>query len=368
MAKFFSDGWGNGILSSTLGFIFSNAAANKEYEMQKSLSRYNAELGLKNSKEMAGLNYQYGEQAADNAMNRSKELAGYNQQLGLDTTQQLWDKYNSPSAKVKAYKDAGLNVGLMYSGGGANGTIGTASAGGAAPQGGGASGLGISYPGIATTQRLGWGEMMADTALKAAQARLLNEKAKTEAGENTRGAAEIQNFGEDIKNKKAQRELTEAQTKMEQAATIAQQMTNKMTADTFAEQCEIIRYNLYESKERVRAAVIQNGIQEATSKTQIDTYNANLQLIYKELLLKDSQLKINEKQAEEISSQIFLNLAKTLETNSQTAKNFNDMVISRKQLRVEQFRTSVDAIVKAAGVANDAVSIPIRILDAIIPF
>lgn len=317
-----------------------------ERKTQQENTRLNAELGLRNSKEMANVNYNLNERAADSADQR---------------TRNLFNDLYSPKAKVQQLKEAGLNVGLMYGGSGAGGSSSTSGA-----QGG--SSTGLNYPGIQPGIHLELGNLMQDIALKAAQTKLINEQAKTEAGENKRGAAEIQNFGEDIKNKRAQRELIQAQTKMQQAATIAQQMTNEITEDTFYEQCELIRQNLYQCKESVRSAVIQNGIQEATSKTQIDTYNANLQLIYKDLLLKDSQLKLNDKQAEEISSQIFLNLAKTLETNSQTAKNYNDMIISRKQLRVEQFRTAVDAITKAAGVAKDVTDIPIRILDAIIPF
>ena len=64
-----------------------------------------------------------------------KEMGKFNQALALE----MWDKTNY-KAQVEQLKKAGLNVGLMYDGGGASGTTQTPTgsvSGGNAPVGGG---------------------------------------------------------------------------------------------------------------------------------------------------------------------------------------------------------------------------------------
>lgn len=61
------------------------------------------------NKEAAELNYGYGEKAADNAQQRSWAT---------------WEKYQSPEAMVRQYREAGLNPALMYGGGGSGGAGG----------------------------------------------------------------------------------------------------------------------------------------------------------------------------------------------------------------------------------------------------
>lgn len=69
---------------------------------------------------LAEKNYQYGEQAADNAMER---------------TLKLYNEIDSPEAKVRQLQKAGLSPGLLLSGGGVSGSTA------AGPQGTGTSGM-----------------------------------------------------------------------------------------------------------------------------------------------------------------------------------------------------------------------------------
>lgn len=78
-------------------------------------------INRKHDKTMAELNYNYGERSADNAMKRQEDM---------------YNKYQSPEAKLRQIKDAGLSVGMLYSQGGASG-IGQMQTG---PKGQGASG------------------------------------------------------------------------------------------------------------------------------------------------------------------------------------------------------------------------------------
>lgn len=83
-------------------------------------SAVNNQMNLSNAREMARLNFNYNEEAADNAMKRS--LA-------------LWEHTQSPSAVVKQLKDAGLSPGILLGQAG----IGGAASGG--PQGEGDAGM-----------------------------------------------------------------------------------------------------------------------------------------------------------------------------------------------------------------------------------
>lgn len=105
--------------AALLGGIFGKKSQNREAERQDARN-------LAMSKEMAGVNYEYGEKAADNAYGRA---------MGL--TEQL-RKNNSYEEKVRQAKEAGLSVGMLYGGGGAGGS----SSGASGPQGSGASGMG----------------------------------------------------------------------------------------------------------------------------------------------------------------------------------------------------------------------------------
>lgn len=80
----------------------------------------NNQMSLSNAREMAKLNFNYNEQAADNAMKR-----------GLA----LWEHTQSPVAVVKQLKEAGLSPGILLGQAG----IGGAASGG--PQGEGNSGM-----------------------------------------------------------------------------------------------------------------------------------------------------------------------------------------------------------------------------------
>lgn len=109
---------GIGAGAALLGGALSGASGRKQAKEQDARN-------LAMSKEMAGVNYEYGEKSADNAYQRA---------LGL--TEQL-RKNNSYEEKVRQAKAAGLSVGQLYGGGGAGGS----SSGGSAPQGNGASGM-----------------------------------------------------------------------------------------------------------------------------------------------------------------------------------------------------------------------------------
>ena len=160
------------------------------------LSGFNSVLGAgvnawnnRNARELTmldrGLNYRYGEMAAENADIR---------------TRKLYSSFYSPEALMRQYRAAGLSPSLMFDG---------------TPGQGGMQGARGSGPGGPQTP------YMPFSILEAAQASLLEaQTAKTEAetktieGENERGLAEIAN------------QWSESQYKSVAAALTAEQKTN----------------------------------------------------------------------------------------------------------------------------------------------
>lgn len=102
-------GAANGLLGSLLGGIGLKRKIRLQEESQKRLNE-----------QAAKLNYEYGEQSAENAFSRQKEM--------YDRTFQD----QTASAQRKRLEDAGLSVGLMYGGAGGAGGSGQLSS---APQG-----------------------------------------------------------------------------------------------------------------------------------------------------------------------------------------------------------------------------------------
>lgn len=94
-----------------------------------------------------------------------KDMGRFNQQLQED----MYNKYNTPEAKVKMLKDAGLSASLMYGGQGAGGA--TAEAGSAGQVTGGANADSPSSKLMASTQAQ---QMMANIELTKAQTEKTN--------------------------------------------------------------------------------------------------------------------------------------------------------------------------------------------------
>jgi hypothetical protein len=139
----------------------------------KKLAKYENELQMQLNDHTAETNYNYAEQSANRADERSRAL---------------YEDYSSPQAMVKQYKDAGLNIGLMYgNGGGGAGGTGTLQKGAQATSsavqpgsGGSASGalMAVAQQRAALQQSIaGAAEMNANARLKSAQA----EEAEAEA-------------------------------------------------------------------------------------------------------------------------------------------------------------------------------------------
>lgn len=330
---------GTGIISGGLGLLGSLVSGAYQRKTAEEQTRLGAELGLRNAKEMAGVNFRYNEQAADNAAGRSKDLAKFNQELGLDTTAQLWEKYNSPAAKAKAIKDAGLSIGLMYSGGGAQGTIGTQAASGAAPQGG-TSGPGAGSAAIGQGIQLGLGKIASEAALNAALAKQANANAnkieKTTEPEIAKISAETKQINENTnliiektKSEKLNQLQTKANTALTELQAFSQELENNFNQTNYKQR--IAEYNHLVNEAFYRATKtyyeaentkMDSEIKRQTKDSICEQVRANLKETQARILLIGSQNKLTEQQAENAVQQLYLIVEQQALTHRQTVSEY----------------------------------------------
>lgn len=191
-------------------------------------------------------NFYYNELAAENADKRQRA--------------QFHDLYSYP-AQVKQMKEAGLSPGLMYSGGAGG------QGGATAPQGNGAGGLQSGFAPI-----------------------------------NALEVAQIQNIEKDTELKEAEKGLLGQQE-------IEQKLNNYLTEQTMTGniyktylELNVMSAELQQTIAETEGINWQNAFNKATEDEQVKLLvNKNANLL-KDLLVKNSQIKLNDKQAEHFNT------------------------------------------------------------------
>lgn len=169
---------------------------------------------------MAKLNYKLNEKAAENADARRRAL---------------YNDYESPMATIRQLKDAGLSPSL-YASGGMDGSIGST----AGAMGGGPAGM--SMPGSAMSP-----VDISTMELQEAQTRKLNAEADELEGLNAMGQAKIGELFASAGLKKAQKNYTEAETRM-------QNIENDIADQTKEFAIAKIKYNASEAEQNANKA------------------------------------------------------------------------------------------------------------------
>ena len=189
-----------------------------------------------------GMQQGYNSWAMNEQVKHAKELTDYNYAKQL----QMWKDTNY-SAQTEQMRKAGLNIGLMYQGGGQGGSTNVAT--GSTPSGGSAqdwSGMGMQAA-----------NLMADLKLKEAQADNLKADAENKRGiERNESVARVEAITAGIKNTKAQ--------------TYAQEIQNSIYDATTEEQIEAIRYNCRKLKGEMQSAEAHGEIDGATKQERIN--------------------------------------------------------------------------------------------------
>lgn len=232
----------------------------------------------------------------------NKQMAEYNQQLGLD----MWNKTNY-KAQVDQLKKAGLNVGLMYEGGGAGGTTQTA--------GGSVNAAGANSGGGEVQAGMGMGLGLIDTLAKAnlanSQANLANTIERKTSGVDTENVkANTENTQADTVNKAISGNIlqyeerlknielkTKDQTLDETIAEIKAESRKAIAeAKTAENESKISNATVDEKIKQIKGATVEQGIRIALGKVGIERNEQEIRSLRQDIEMKWDNWSQREKE------------------------------------------------------------------------
>lgn len=225
----------------------------------------------------AEINYRYNEMAAKNADKRQRAL---------------YADFMSPAARIRQLKEAGLSPSLFADGAGA-GSMGMQQG----AQGQGAAGVGLP------TNLVNM-KSLAELKLMQAQTRKTNAEANTEAGLNERGAEEVKNLLLQNGLTEVHTEYCRLQNQISALDLYIKENTKEGTINKINADAEAAATNAQRMIYDLISAQAKAAVDEATINAKIEEANLINQQIVKDILLKDSQIKLNAKQMNYITAQI----------------------------------------------------------------
>lgn len=290
-------------MSEILGTVLGGA-------MQLGLGAINNQWAKERADRDRRQNYMYGEMTANAADKR---------------TRALYNDFYSPEALMKQYQEAGLSPSMMY-----GGTPGQSGMSGA--QGSGAAGLQTPYMPISMIEGAQAAKLLAETQKTKAETEQIKPTAEAdiaaklaEAGYKEASATYTKMLSEyqEIVNKYAG-EKAEANLKLVAAQT---EHTANMATKAFWEACH----------EKTLAEIDEKSMQEQIDNWKLQNQNLieqNKNLI-KDILVKNTQIKLNNTQAEALVKDIENRTQETYikwsENNREWVKTLNLEQLQKKQ-------------------------------------
>lgn len=312
-------------------FSWGVAGAGANTLFGAALSALNNWQSFQYYKKGLGLQFDYNEQAANNADKRQRNLFA--------------DLY-SPMAQLQQLKHAGLSPSLMF----ANGTGGQ---GLSAPQGGGVSGLPETFGAQS-------GDIMS-SMLASAQADLIHKQAENveadtelKKGETELTQARVNNVVQDTNNKFLIGENQVIQNMMSQ---IDLALKGEYGEKRVKKELEILGYKAETMVQELRELVVKGNIAEDTQETIIKYYHERTKSIAQEVLLKITQNKLTQEQIYNLVNEQVLARGNYALKSEEIYQNF---ILKLKELGIQQghldnestrvmleeFRMILDACVK----------------------
>ena len=255
-------------------------------------------------------NYIYGEMAADAADAR---------------TRALYNDFYSPQALMNQYKEAGLSPGMMF-----GGTPGQSGMGGA--QGSGASGITTPYMPLSLLEGAQISKLNAETEKTKAETEQVKPTAEADI------AAKLSEAGYKDASRLYTASLNEYQEIVNKYAGETAEANLKLTAVQTEHVANMATKAFYEAcHEQTMAEIDQKTMQEQIENWKLQNKNLieqNNNLI-KDILVKNSQIKLNKTQAEALvrdienkSQEVYL---KWSENNREWVKTLNLEQLQQKQ-------------------------------------
>lgn len=214
-----------------------------------------------NTLALAEKNYEYGEKAANNAMER---------------TLSLYNKIDSPQAKVEQIKRAGLSPGLLLGGGGVSGST----AGG--PQGTGSSGM---NPIPLTLETM-------EGALIGAQIKKTNEEARSEEIDNNAKEENAKN----VYDAQYQKIVGENEARRLQNSILKFDEDMKRIDNHYYQENAILR--LEQQKEILRQQRLENDFTEEVWDAKVKEQNQRVAQLGEAIIAQQFQNSLNAEQRE----------------------------------------------------------------------
>lgn len=337
----------SGVVSGLFGGIGAKKRLKRQVNAQKQLNE-----------QAAKLNYEYGELAAKNAYQRQMEM--YERSY----------KDQSYSAMRQQMEDAGLSVGLMYGGSGSGGAGGATTG---APQGetGGAEAGRADSPAAqqaAAIQQaqlgLGLVSMKKDLALKDAQIEEINATAEAKRAEagltaekkitetQTRKPlveklnAEVGNIKAGTAKINAERELISTENSIKKLELKIKESTKESVIETAYYGALKTHQEFLAAIENVREMKADNEVKERTIDTLVATYEAKLQNIQVDTLLKRSEGLLNAQEAEKVYAEAYRIFLQNKRWKLDTLLDVLNTNIDIERLNLEQKKLVIDSVVK----------------------
>lgn len=242
----------------------------------------------------------------DQQIKGAKEMTDYQKETQMD----IWNKTNY-GAQVEHLKKAGLNPGLMYGMSGGGGAT-TGSAGGSAMPTGGQAPQGGGEMEHASGNAMQLALMGAQKAVLESQANKNNVEAEKIGGVDTvKTTAETGNIaeatkliGQKIQSEEVAREGLRLQNTFDGIRNSIQENTSDDQIREIKAGAIRAEYEVDRILEEIESRKIENSIKRETKQSVIDTYNLNVKNLQKDLLVKNSQIGVNEAQAINLIEQI----------------------------------------------------------------
>lgn len=263
-----------------LGGLFGGGSSRKDQEKLM-------EKAWEYEKEGMGIQYQYGQEAANAAQRRNMEM---------------WNQTNF-GAQRQHMEDAGLSVGLMYGGGGQ----------GAVSQGGQAT-----QPSGPTSNPVGM-------ALQYKQIEQQNEAIKSQTILNQAEAAKA--LAEAKKTSGVDTKKTESEIKWQDIENRIQESREQIAASNITE----AKANAQKATEEFKQTVLNTEYLDKTQQQRIQTITDQLALIQKQGLKEEAVIDLTNKQATKIKKEIDILWydAITKRTSADALKKQADAVVDK---------------------------------------
>lgn len=281
-------GMAGGLVGGLLGKIGAKKRARQQLDMQMKLN----DAANKS-------NYEWGEKSAANAFDRQMQL--------YERTYQD----ESFANKRKQMEEAGLNVGLMYGGGGASG--GGAGSTSSVAQGG----AGGAQAGQASSETDRQMAMQQQTALSLQAAKLQSEIELNKANANKLNAdagkqpTEIEEMGaniaskmQDVENKKIQAEGQKLDNELKKMEVTVNTYTMGGRIDGILAAADSAKHKANILLEQLDQEKVNTEVKQKTKQDVIRSYNMQIQQAAAEILVKQSQEKLNNEQANKLIEEI----------------------------------------------------------------